>query len=116
MTTEDIRSEQIRAGRSMAADEREAYVPLGKRRITVTKGGGHGAPKKPEGHDAHLKMLIQSDAEIEIEFLDGTMQTGIVKHADKFTISIKIEGEGTTCFFKHGIRGFTPTDKDRVKE
>lgn len=107
----DIREEQIRLGRKLAGQETEAK-PVYRKSVKPVK-----AVKKPQGHEAFLKMLEQSQAEIEVEIISsGEKVRGIVKHSDHYTISVKPEGKGTRVFFKHDISSFEPTDANREQE
>jgi len=78
-------------------------------------GGNKRTPKAstPKGHEAFLKALEASGAQVTCEFTDGTSMTGTVKHSDKFTISMKVtnsdESYQVYVLFKHDIRlFFTP--------
>lgn len=105
----DIREAQIRDGRAMAKEDGCSYS---RPRISAKPR----APKKPEGHEAFLKMLETSKAEIKVTTLYGDVYTGIVRHSDKYTISIKNGDEGTVVFFKHGIEQFEPIEPAPNKE
>ena len=99
MNSEDIRRDQQRQGRAFSNREEGSPRPRGK-----------SSGKKPQGHEAHLKMLEASKAVIRITLLDGSDVTGVVRHSDSYTISIKPEGKGTIVYFKHGIESFEPLD------
>lgn len=60
---------------------------------------------KPQGHEAFLKALESSSAVISLTMIDGGDVQGIVKHSDKFTISLEIEGT-VHVIFKHSIASF----------
>lgn len=62
---------------------------------------------KATGHEAFLIGLQQSGGEIKIITNADELFIGRVKHSDKFTISLDIDGE-TNVFFKHAIERFVP--------
>ncbi len=74
-------------------------------------------PNKPEpvGHESFLKALEKSAASIIIEKAStGEKIKGVVKHSDKFTISIEDAAHRTRVIFKHDISEFeavTPRQK-----
>lgn len=106
---DDVRAAQIRDGRLMAKEEVSAPS---RPRLSVKLR----SLKKPEGHEAFLKMLEVSKAEIKITTLDGGVFQGVVRHSDKYTISIKDGEKGTVVFFKHGIEQFEPIEPAPNKE
>jgi len=98
-----IRREQIEEARRMA--ESEGIAP--RRTLSVKAGyesrmDNRNAPpaRKPagktqlKGHEAFLKALELSGADVEIEKTDGTIYRGKVKHADKYTITINVAAAG----------------------
>lgn len=116
----DIRAQQVEEGRRMTAaygeGQREAYPNPVRRRISLDNpipprfNKKPAAPKKPQGHEAFLKVLEASKAEVDLVTTAGETFTGIVKHSDKFTISLKLPNRGTIVFFKHAIESFEPLD------
>ncbi len=106
----DIRQEQNRAGREMARSETTNNSSWRVNRPAQKA-------KKPQGHEAFLKMLETSGAEIELVLLSsGDKVRGVVRHSDKFTVSIKSGEEGTKVYFKHALESFEPTDANREEE
>lgn len=112
----DVRAEQIEEARRMAAQEREGFVP--SRRVLHVNRNKSPVKKQPKGHEAFLKALETSGAEIQIEKCDGSIVTGTVIHSDKYTISIRTfvpnpanpEGDKLRrdrVIFKHDISEFT---------
>jgi len=91
-SVDQIREDQMRAGRRM---------------------GGTIKKKKPTlvGHESFLKALEASGAVIEITKTSGDVLKGVVKHSDKFTISLD-EGNGKPprVLFKHAIEEFQPLE------
>lgn len=60
----------------------------------------------PKGHESFLKALEQSGSKIYIEKISsGSILEGIIKHSDKYTISLLVRGE-TRVIFKHDISEF----------
>ena len=69
-----------------------------------------------KGHEAFLKAIETTGAEITIELLDEPNPiVGTIKHSDKFTISVKCtRPDGSFqvyVVFKHAIRLFWTTPK-----
>lgn len=97
--------------------ERHASRPLFKTPVKT-------AAKAPAGHEAFLKALETSGAQIEVEKMSGEKLIGRVKHSDKFTISLRVESGGVVrdrVLFKHDLSEFsaisprpaqTPPDAD----
>lgn len=123
------REEQLEVGRRMieAESEHEARprstlsLPSGLRRPStpqarsepvrhsgvpraVARAGGQ--VRTMNGHEAFLKALIISNADIYVEKCDGKKYTGRIKHADKFTITMNVEGSDRVIF-KHDISEFS---------
>ena len=79
-------------------------------------------PKTATGHEAFLKDIETSKAEISIDLLDDPNPVvGTIKHSDKYTVSVKcVRPDGTYqvyCVFKHAIRMFwTTPNKDEDKK
>lgn len=115
----DVRNEQIEEARRLAAEE----GVLAPRRTLHVKPGHESRPRStsmvkkpagaPKGHEAFLKALETSGAEIEIEKCDGNKIRGFVKHSDKYTVSVRCEAApGSGIFkdrviFKHDISEFS---------
>ena len=64
------------------------------------------AKPEPVGHEAFLKALEKSGAQILVEKLSGEKILGVVKHSDKFTISLTTSEGRTRILFKHDISEF----------
>jgi RNA chaperone Hfq len=104
-----VREEQLSHGREMARTEGTLTLPprntspgRPERRPGNAKTQG-----KPTGHEAFLKALETSGAQIGVVFLDGKTVEGVVKHSDKFTISLEATLTGHThVIFKHAICSF----------
>lgn len=101
-----IREDQIINARRIQAGQ-TTYDPFNRRRREEGKGKKHTS----QGHEAFLKQLETAKAEIRIITTAGEVFTGVVKHSDKYTISIRSNPEeGTVVFFKHSIERFHPTE------
>ena len=103
MNQETIRKEQIEAGRRQLSTEQGSGSNVRSIR--------HGIKSKPsaqplKGHEAFLKALETSGATVSFEKVSsGVIVTGIVKHSDKFTVSVTTP-EATRVLFKHDISEF----------
>lgn len=95
---DSIRLEQIEEARRMAESEGAAT----RRTISVKPGyeSRGTAIRKPavktqlKGHEAFLKALELSGAEVEVQKVDGTIYRGRIKHADKYTMTIHVTHVG----------------------
>lgn len=79
--------------------------------------GGRAAPsrkksgggKKLQGHEAFLKNLETTAAEVKLQTSAGEIYKGVVKRSDAYTISVHCIGDVTPrVFFKHCIEFFQP--------
>ena len=125
-----IRRDQLEAARSMPDDTeapRRTTLRLapGASRPTVGGRGSGGVIEKKKnvlkGHEAFLKALEMNGARIEVEKCDGTMYRGILKHTDKYSITLNVTERGTVdepelfdpisardrVIFKHDISEFS---------
>lgn len=126
-----IRADQINEARRLAQDdsaERKVIgLPVSARSGRPTAGSRTGtgplAVKKNilKGHEAFLKALEMNDAKIEIEKCDGTVYRGILRHTDKFTLTVYVTQRGDVreenefveiagrdrVIFKHDISEFS---------
>lgn len=86
---------------------------LARQEGTLTLRQAQKKPSKvapPKGHEAFLRALETSEAIIRIEKCDGTIVQGLIKHSDKFTISIRTvtsAGHVDRVIFKHDISEFS---------
>jgi len=119
------RQQQIEEGARLAREE--GVTPVLQRTTLKLKSGARSsaAPKKeqPKGHEAFLKALETSGASIIVEKCDGTVVKGVVKHSDKYTITLRAPINGAPemtidrVVFKHDISEFSPaTPRPAVKE
>lgn len=121
MTThEQTYKDQRDAGRTMEDKFEPGYVitalPLVRRPVLAVKSGfvSDKAKQKtkapaPKGHEAYLKALESSGAEVAFEKAStGVVVTGVVKTSDKFTVSVQTT-QGTRVLFKHDISEFFVT-------
>jgi sRNA-binding regulator protein Hfq len=122
----DVREQQVEEARRLAAEEREDTTHIPTRRILGVKPGHDSrrpVPVKrpvvaaaPKGHEAFLKALETSGAEIVIEKCDGTKVRGAVIHSDKYTVSVRTYADSMASgdkvrvdrvIFKHDISEFS---------
>lgn len=98
-THEQIHADQRQAGRMM--DDGVQQRPILRRPFPQAK------PKLvPKGHEAFLKALEASGAEVEFEkAASGNFVKGVIKTSDKYTVSIQTI-DGTRVLFKHDISEF----------
>jgi sRNA-binding regulator protein Hfq len=120
-----VRQEQISEGSRMAREDGDntLHRPAARRDISSERRENptfdrraafkKDKEKKTKGHEAFLKQLETSGAEIEIEKKsNGEKIKGIVKHSDAYTVTIKAPCEfvvGDTVnrvIFKHDISEF----------
>lgn len=91
----EVRNQQVEDGRRMAAQD--GVTAPSRRTLTAKPGYTPTVSSKsksgstPKGHEAFLKGLELSGAEIMIEKCDGVKIKGVVKCSDKYTISIREE-------------------------
>lgn len=67
------------------------------------------------GHEAYIENLRADGAEVKLHLMNGASTTGIVRAADKYTISLKLADGSTDLVFKHGIAKLTPTKRGAKK-
>lgn len=80
-------------------------------------------PASPKGHEAFLKALEAAGAIVNIALVtspDAPPMKGVIKHSDKYTISLKVDrpnGGGYQVFviFKHAIESFWTNPEDQTK-
>ena len=100
MNDSQIRAEQLEAGRHLGGTLRAATVLRTQPRKTKS------APV-PKGHEAFLKALESSGATVYFEKVSsGAVVKGLLKHSDKFTVSVLEDGGQTRVLFKHDISEF----------
>jgi len=100
-TTDAIRQEQIAEARRLADQEHEPVarrttLHLAHPRAGSRTGTGHVEKKKNvlKGHEAFLKALEINGARIEVEKKDGILYRGVLKHTDKYTITLHVTEQG----------------------
>lgn len=71
---------------------------------TISRPVAKKAPA-PKGHEAFLKALESSGAQLQFDIASGGTISGVIKTSDKYTISIQ-EEHGTRVIFKHDISSF----------
>lgn len=128
---DDIRQAQIQAARQMGdeidPDGNPDAVPATRATLTLRRhhgpggGAGRGRTALPpprqvtlRGHEAFLKALEFSGAVLVVEKIsDGSKIRGVLKHSDKFTLTLRVEDkDGETpvirerVIFKHDISEF----------
>src|SRR5437879_1741340 len=99
---DDVRREQIAEGQRMAREEGaterfsvsagSAANAWARRSTTLTTK--HKPKEKPlKGHEAFLKALETSGADVKVEKMSsGEIITGKIKHSDKYTITVRQVG------------------------
>jgi RNA chaperone Hfq len=129
MNSDQERAEQLREGLRLARDDGDAlptFRPrLGTRRDYEAPASRASAPLArastrakptgaPKGHEAFLKALHESGAEIRVYLLDllEPLQ-GKIRATDKYTISLDVKGT-TEVIFKHAVQRFSPLPRPRV--
>lgn len=125
MTPEQLRIEQLREGQRLARCDDDA-IPSSRPRLGTRPGydssSRASAPRSPRakpkgaptGHEAFLKALHESGAQIAVYLLDEDAPlTGKIRAADKYTISLEVAGD-THVIFKHAIQRFKPLPRARA--
>jgi sRNA-binding regulator protein Hfq len=103
-----IREDQIRFGQSVSQDS----APLSKPRRIDGSNNPMVCKASPKGHEAFLKGLEGSKAQIRIEKISsGAVVCGVVKCSDEKTISLILEDGKTSVIFKHDISEFSPVEE-----
>ena len=107
-----FRKEQEAEGRRQLKAERASAEHCQERLAT---GQDKSRPKlafkskldiSPKGHEAFLKALESSGAVVSFEKISsGGVVEGVIKHSDKYTISVLSKGQ-TRVLFKHDISEF----------
>jgi sRNA-binding regulator protein Hfq len=136
-TTDSIRADQIAEARRLAEQDTEVARPTlrlppgADRRPTAPgsrTGAGAQAKKTLKGHEAFLKALEMNDARIEVEKCDGTIYRGVLRHTDKFTLTVNVTEVGSVdgasfiaiegrdrVIFKHDISEFSALTARKVE-
>lgn len=109
---DDVRREQQREGRQMAADDRQPPMRRNSDRFPSKK------KSELKGHEAFLKALEESGKEqgtqVEVEKMNGDKVVGVVKCSDKYTITLRVPNPSDSdsagfidrVLFKHDISEF----------
>lgn len=112
----EVRGEQQREGQRMARDD---FHPMDRSRPTLhARRGGSRKAAGPKGHEAFLKQLEESKSEIVLEKMSGEKVQGVVKHSDKFTITVRVDDGDKAIdrvIFKHDISEFRALHARRVE-
>jgi sRNA-binding regulator protein Hfq len=94
MDAAELRRQQAEEGRRMAEAEKTVQRPtlkLAPRGQVPTRAARDAAPTvKAKGHEAFLKALQLSHADVVIEKMNGDVYYGKIKHSDKFTVTINV--------------------------
>jgi hypothetical protein len=92
----ELRRQQIEEGRRLAEGERRVISLPGSTKTTVrtpapvNRGTGAAPVSKTKGHEAFLKALQLSGADIVIEKMSGDIYMGKLKHSDKYTLTVNV--------------------------
>lgn len=129
LDAEVLRREQAEEGRRLAQQEQRRVIglPAGTRdtlRAVVATGPTQKEAPKSKGHEAFLKALQGSGADIVVEMISSARTYyGKLRHSDKFTLTVNVTGvryDGDTTIrpiaeaydrvlFKHDISEFYTT-------
>lgn len=128
---EELRAQQIEEARRMESED------IGSRRVlhlnrnapmsrSAAPRVGDAKRTPLKGHEAFLKALELSGADLVVEKCDGVIYGGKIKHSDKYTITLRttvrqehfgVAPEMTDpldrVIFKHDISEFYTTTKPR---
>jgi sRNA-binding regulator protein Hfq len=122
---EALRAQQIADARQMADEEgaprRTLHVVKpysGHQTRPATRNASDSKRPPLKGHEAFLKALELSNADVVVEKCDAKIYKGKLKHSDKYTITLRTtNGDGSTTdrvIFKHDISEFHTTTAPRV--
>jgi RNA chaperone Hfq len=131
MNPEQERAEQLREGLRLARDDgddaistfrprlstrRDYEAPASRASASLGRSSSRAKPATaPKGHEAFLKALHESGAEIRVYLLDLVEPLqGKIRATDKYTISLDVKGT-TEVIFKHAIQRFSPLPRPRVQ-
>ena len=115
---DDLRAQQIADGRRMANEEggEAGHRTLSLARRPNNKHQRAAVEKRSalKGHEAFLKALELSGADVIIEKLSGVTYRGKLKHSDKFTLTVAVKEVGHAE--DYGLCDFKPllSVQDRV--
>ncbi len=131
---EELRQQQIEEARRMESGDE---APGARRVLHLNRPAGYTRPaggrnagdaKRPplKGHEAFLKALELSNADVVVEKCDGVIYGGKLKHSDKYTITLRttsrqdhrdaapvVNEPVDRVIFKHDISEFHTTSKPR---
>lgn len=90
--TDEERRAQIEEGRALARNEGAPTNRIPGRIGASRPRTDAAAPRKapPKGHEAFLKALETAGAVIRLEKCDGSIIEGIVRHSDKYTVTMRV--------------------------
>jgi RNA chaperone Hfq len=114
-TYDQERTEQLREGARLARHD-DTSVPSSRTRLSINPARRPAkAAAAPKGHEAFLKALHESGAEIAVYCLDMEAPiVGKIRATDKYTISLDVRGSAEVIF-KHAIQRFKPLPRPRVQ-
>lgn len=114
---ERLRAEQTEEARLLAASEDKfgGFQAQPRRILTASRppsrpGFPPSKPTRPllQGHAAFLKSLEHNNANVIVEKMNGDKVEGLVRHSDKYTITMRCKGVDRVIF-KHDISEFMTT-------
>lgn len=93
--------------RQTQLEEGRRTLRLNKTRTAPARSGNSKPAASPKGHEAYLKALEASGANVKVMLVGGEEIIGVIKHSDNYTISLLESGElSATVIFKHDISRF----------
>lgn len=116
---ESVRREQIAEGSRMAREE--GAMPVIHRQ-QPRAGNKYPAKAKgaPKGHEAFLKQLETSGAQVLFEKMNGEEIMGTIKCSDKYTVTVRDTQEDGSVYervlFKHDLSEFRSMTPRKVQE
>jgi small nuclear ribonucleoprotein (snRNP)-like protein len=125
MDAAELRRQQVEEGRRLAEAEgkQRKVIGLPAARSAAPRVAAPATGPKSKGHEAFLKALQMSDADIVVEKMSGDVYYGKLKHSDKYTLTInayaiqrngkdysdEVKESFDRVIFKHDISEFHTT-------
>lgn len=106
MNSDQIRQDQLNAGRTLSVREGFAKPRPRPQFNGPNKGSAPRKPPMSKGHDAILKRAQDEKRTISITLLSGDRIGGIVVDRDKYAIVVKTMNDVEMVVYKHSIEFF----------
>ena len=102
-TPEQIRKDQVAAGRTLSL--KEGYTPRPRNDFNKPKSHYNKGPRTttPKGHDAVLKRIQESGEQVELILMSGDTVSGTIFARDKYTVTIAWTTNGQNAEDMHSI-------------